>query len=891
MCKKSAVFFIILLLLFSSLSAGIPKYIRGKMIISIDLAYNLNLEINEEGFVSTGLADIDELNREYKVTEYRTLLRNYRPANALWDAFHNTYVFIFEDKDLDMEEITQIYRQLPCVDYAKPDMLRPYLGTPNDPLYPDQWHLRRIKADSAWNLCKGSEEVIMGALDSGVDWKHEDLGPILWQNTYGGFGAWNHGEDLDGDGHTLEYTGGEWVFDPDDVDGIDTDFNGWVDDFIGYDFIRDAEMAYDVGGFTEDGTVPDNDPADFVLNGHGTHVSGTMIAATNNEYGIAGLNWKGKLMCLRTGYYFRDPDSGEERGLNNDEASYSAMEYAIEKECDVLNFSWGNAVIDTIMRGLVRRAWDYHEIIMMGGAGNDNVDDIFYPANYPHVISVAGTNRYDQKAMFSNYGTWIEISAPGRNITSTIPFNTFVNWDGTSMASPVAAGAAGLIIAAFPDSSSEWIINRLIETADSIDHINPGYEGLLGSGRINLVQAIGPIKYPWLEFESYSVSDLTYGDGNGRVDPGEEGDIVFTLSNQPGWQPATGVTLTITSSDIFIEITQPTATVPNISPGSSGSNASNPLRFLMEAEAPAHLTKMSVTVTTEAGSELTGDIEFMIGRPGILLYDADEGDLFEEYYFPPLQEGKLVYDWWDRNSRGVIESWELDLYETIIYFTGNCSTGTVTPGEQSLLMDFLELGEKSLLITGQYIGDEIGESEFFTDYLRGVHTDDALALGFGFNISGIEGEPLSEGLTISTLGGSSAGNQRSLSGVAPGPGASGIYRYGVDTDTTRYAAIKHHNTDFDYKAVYFGFGLEGIGTYMDSVKTVIFRVLEWFGHTPGIDEPGSSMPVSFNLSSYPNPFNASVTIAFNLTENCGLELDVYNLIGEKVCGLANGRMA
>ncbi|MBN2543563.1 S8 family peptidase [bacterium] len=887
-------FVLTLLILLASgctiLNAAFPKYISGKMIITVKLDYTLSMGISKDGYVTTGIADIDDLNAEYEVTSCRNIFRSPRPDPRILERFRNSFVFVFANNDLDIEKVSSEFENLPQVRDAHPDWLTPYLRDTNDPLYGNQWYLRKIEADKAWHLTTGSEGVIIGALDSGVDWKHEDLAPVLWQNTYGGFGAWDHGEDIDMDGRTLEYIGGEWVFDPDDVNNADDDFNGYVDDFIGFDFIDDAEYCYYDDSLFEDCDSMENDPADFILDGHGTHVSGIMLAATNNEYGIAGINWQGELMCLRSGYYLLDPETMEASGHNNQEASYLAMEYAISKGADVLNFSWGSDRIDTEMRDYVELAWE-SGIIMFGGAGNDGVEDEFYPANYHDVISVAGTDRYDHMADFSNYGDWIELSAPGVLIWSTIPFNTFDGWDGTSFASPVAAGVAALIISAFPDSSNQWVRERILVTADTIDHLNPGYAGKIGSGRVNALKAIGPIRYPWLNFESYTVSDEVYGDGNGRVDPGEEGEIVFSFANLPDWQTATNVKIVISSSDYGITITDSISSIPDIMPGASASNEAEPVRFLMNPDAWAHYATITFTVSTVEGFSLSDDITFMIGRPDILVYDADGGDYFQEYYFNPLQFGELVFDSWDRNDLGPMPGEEFNLYKTVIYFTGSISENTVPAEEQTLLIDFLELGERSLLISGQYIGDEVGTTGFFTDYLNATHTDDNLPSGWGFNIVGIPGNPISDGLEISTLGGS--GNQVSLSGTSPGAGATGFLRYNSDANPTRFAAIQYHNTTYDYKTAYFGFGLEGIGnTYGDSLRILLFRTLEWFGYTPGIDNEHSIKPAEFSLINYPNPFNTHTFVKYTIgdvgNEPIPVTIKVFDLTGSEITTLFAG---
>ncbi|MBN1756649.1 S8 family peptidase [bacterium] len=880
MLNKYLIILIIIFFIFTLSQGKDWGYSPGQMVITIERDYLVNLAVNDQGFLTTGLADVDRLNREYGAVRYRYTVGQTLAFKPGWERFRNSFIFFFTDKNLEIEYISQMYGQLPSVRDAHPAWIKPIYTTPDDPIFYNQWHLRKIKADSTWNLTTGSDLIIMSTLE-GVDWKHRDLAPVIWQNCYGGFGG--YGEDADRDGYTLEYLDGEWQFDPGDLNGIDDDLNGWVDDLIGYDFIDSVSNAFNNGVFAEDSIDMDNDPGDFILDGHGTHTSGTMLAATNNAFGVAGVNWQGKLMILRSDYYKYDPEDHEATGVSDPAATYLAMGYAIDKGCNILSFSWGSGRIDVEMRDLVEYAWEVG-LIMTGAAGNDDVVDISYPGNYHDVITVAATDINDRKTGFSNFGAWIEISSPGEGIWSTTPLNSFMFKNGTSMSTPIVAGVAALMLSAFPDSSNQWIRDRMLATTDTIEHLNPGYRGMLGSGRVNALRAIGPIRYPWLTVEHYSVTDSSFGNRNGRVDPGEEAEVFFQLGNRPLWQPATTVNLEIFSDDPEIFITDSCTVIPLIEPGNSESNRESPLRFIMNDPSYAHYTEIRYRISSNEGFSNSGKFSFLIGRPAILVLDADGDDGWEDYYLNPLEEARLIYDHWDRYERGIINSYEMNLYETIILFTGNLSEGTVTPGEQEQLTGFLEAGG-NLLITGQYIGDDIGETPFFREMLRGEHTDDLLPTLWGFGILGISGNPVSDGLELSTLSGS--GNQVSLSGVTPLEGASGIFRYNLDDSLTRFAAISYESPTYHYKAVYLGFGLEGIGNFGDPASTVLNKTLEWFGYYPGYSDGFAQLPRKSSLFNYPNPFNNITTLSYHIDRAGMVSLKLYDINGKLIEVLVN----
>ncbi|MEX2484321.1 MAG: S8 family serine peptidase [Brumimicrobium sp.] len=220
----------------------------------------------------------------------------------------------------------------------------------------------------------------------------------------------------------------------------------------------------------------DNDPRPCTGNNgfHGSHVSGIVGAETDNSLGISSIGWDVSVMPVKIG----DCNNGALV------AGYDGIEWAATNGADVINMSWGGGGSSQYGQNICNDAWN-QGAILIAAAGNDNQSTQFYPAAYNNVVSVASTNDNDQKSSFSQYGTWIDISAPGSSILSTDEGSGYQGTSGTSMASPLVAGLVGLIKSQASNATNTDIINCLYSGADNIDAQNGGYIGELGAGRIN----------------------------------------------------------------------------------------------------------------------------------------------------------------------------------------------------------------------------------------------------------------------------------------------------------------------------------------------------------------------------------------------------------------------
>ncbi|HDL19865.1 MAG TPA: PKD domain-containing protein [Nitrospirae bacterium] len=376
----------------------------------------------------------------------------------------NIYVLRVEE-GVDILLAVKEYTGDQNVEYAEPNYKVQALITPDDPLFSNLWGLHNtgqsggtadadIDAPEAWDIETGSSAVVVAVIDTGVDYNHEDLAANMWTNT------------------------GE----ADCTDGIDDDGNGYIDDCRGWDFANN-----------------DNDPYDD--NGHGTHCSGTIAAVGDNGIGVAGVNWNLRIMPLK----FLTSDGG---GYTDD--AIAAILYAANMGTMVMSNSWGGGGYSQSLKDAIQAANDAG-ILFIAAAGNsssDNDNNPNYPSNYdvPNVIAVAATDHNDDLASFSSYGaTTVDLGAPGVDVYSTIPGNSYGYKSGTSMATPHVAGVAGLVISQNQSLSALEVKGRVLLSVDPLTSL----DGItLTGGRLNALKALtGPYNPPIAEFSS----DYTYG--------------------------------------------------------------------------------------------------------------------------------------------------------------------------------------------------------------------------------------------------------------------------------------------------------------------------------------------------------------------------------------------
>ncbi|HEC86250.1 MAG TPA: hypothetical protein ENI49_00010, partial [Thermoplasmatales archaeon] len=345
----------------------------------------------------------------------------------------NTFKIIFPESIEDPEKIITAFKNNPAIEYIEPDYVYMLTSTyPNDPYFSYQWALNQsndhdIDAPEAWDYERGNGSITVAVIDTGVDYYHPDLSSNIWINT--------------------NETPGN---------GVDDDGNGYVDDVRGWNFVTNDNLPFDDSG-------------------HGTHCAGIIGAVGNNGIGVSGVCWNCSIMPVKcfigvgtTGIGFASTIA---RGIV----------YAADNGADVISMSFGAYADYQLIKDAIEHAYN-KGVVLVAAAGNDDTLLRMYPAAYPEVIAVAATNQTDGRAYFSNWGSWIDVAAPGDGIYSTASYTNYGYKDGTSMACAYASGLAALIKSQNDSLSNEAIRTLLRSGAESVSSNSYKY---IGVGRIN----------------------------------------------------------------------------------------------------------------------------------------------------------------------------------------------------------------------------------------------------------------------------------------------------------------------------------------------------------------------------------------------------------------------
>jgi len=331
-----------------------------------------------------------------------------------------------------INEMVEEYKQRPEVEFAEPNYIRKAFT--NDTFFNQQWGIEKIKAPEAWNTEKGKESIVIAILDTGVDYDHEDLAGNMWDD-----GGGNCGKDF---------------------------VNG------------------------------DDNPDDDHSGSHGTHCAGIAAAVTDNGTGIAGVSWKSKIMAVKV-------LDAVGIGLSPDVAD--GIEYAADNGADIISMSFGTVDYPPPSSDREREAIDYaynKGCLLVAASGNDNQPYVAYPGAYDNVIAVGATDAGDKRCdpvdwglgLGSNYGTELDVVAPGDNILSTVRMgmgsggSNYDSMDGTSMATPFVSGLAALILSQLGGLAPSDVRRIIERTAQDIG--SSGWDQQTGWGRIDAYSAL-----------------------------------------------------------------------------------------------------------------------------------------------------------------------------------------------------------------------------------------------------------------------------------------------------------------------------------------------------------------------------------------------------------------
>jgi len=505
----------------------------------------------------------------------------------------------------------------PEVEYAEPLFAYRLDFVPNDPELAQQWYLSNagqygladvdIDAPEAWDVNQGIATPVGGGapfnptvavIDTGLDFTHPDLVNKVRVNPVETLGDLNGdgrpgvaGFDDDGDGLIDEDSQGrqpgQGGYNNDLVN--DDDENGYADDFRGWNFVAGNNNAQDD-------------------NGHGTHVAGIVGAQTDNAIGTAGVCPLCRIMPLRAFNF---------SGVGTSTNIAAAIRYAAANGAQVINMSFTGAASSTLQSAITQAL---PTAVLVAAAGNDGTTspgNLNYPAAYEEVTGVgasdvtfnAGTSAYEPSvAPFSNLAS-ADVFAPGVNIRSSFVGGGSISWSGTSMASPVVAGIAALMVAQNPPG-----------TVTSNGTFGPSlYRGQLRNAlqgfNANALVAVTTSPVPALELQGVTVSG---GNGDAVADAGESPNLTLAIKNT--WGNATGVVATVSSSDPYVTVVDGNASIGAISSQQTGQNGADPIVLQISASAP---NNQEITIRVQAtsangGNTIDEDVKIRVRR-GIVL--------------------------------------------------------------------------------------------------------------------------------------------------------------------------------------------------------------------------------------------------------------------------------
>ncbi len=473
---------------------GPNDYMQGRIIVKIDpefraLCSKNTIQIHE---VQEILNRIGAESVTAKFPNHKAIAnKSVSPENQI-DLSTIYELKISEGRDL-ADAINMLLKS-PHIVYAQPQYIYHTTYVPNDPDTSGtrNYFLKITKAYEAWNVNKGDTSVVIGIVDSGSDLDHPDLAANIKYN----------------------YN--------DPIDGIDNDNDGYIDNFMGWDF----------AGANPGNLQEDNNPNVMGGNDHGVHVSGDASAVADNGLGIAGMGFKSKLLIVKCGVDV--PSNSIYRGEEG-------IVYAADQGAHIINCSWGGSGGGSYGQEVINYAISKGALVV-AAAGNSSSEADHYPSAYKGVLSVASTNSTDKKSGFSNYGYSIDVCAPGSGIYSTVYNNSYATYDGTSMASPIAAGAAALVKAQFPGYTPLQVGEQLRVTCDDIYSLNPAQNNKLGKGRINVYRALTEVS-PSVRNVNRSFVDKSFG----SFLPGDTVYMNMDFLNYLA-PTTTGLTATLTSS-------------------------------------------------------------------------------------------------------------------------------------------------------------------------------------------------------------------------------------------------------------------------------------------------------------------------------------------------------
>jgi len=637
----------------SNLNKDVPNYVPQEIIMK----FKKQSGIKSENDARQKIEMVNTLNKlnDLNIVQVKKIfpLKILNDPKALHIGLERIYKIKFSG-NYDALSLAKQYARDSSIEYAEVNYVAHTFLIPNDTLFSQQWAHRNIQSENAWDIETGDADVVIAVIDTGVDWGHEDLTTNIWSNM----------DEIPGN-------------------SIDDDNNGYIDDIRGYDFVNlegtEAEPYCQSG---EDCTIEDNDPDD--IHGHGTHVAGIIGAVSNNSIGVAGVCWSCKVMPVRAGWETIYGGGG----LMYDDIA-QALYYAADNGANVISMSFGGPPSTTIQNAIEYA--DMRGVLLIAAAGNSGNNVENYPAAYDNVIAVAATDINDIRTYFTSYGQWVDVAAPGQDILSTIPNDSYASYSGTSMATPYVSGLAGLIKSYNMTYGKNEIAAHILATADDI------HDSQMGTGRINNYKALTAIPQPTLLLYNIRVVDVS-GNNNSYPNANETIDLFISLKNI--WLNATDVIAIINSTSPYVNVITPTALYGNVP---QGVIVQNSIPFIVDIlpNAPriGAIIDFGITILSNEGNNTR---TFSLSVPGGFIVDDDGPADFSNITdaIAAATPGSTIFV-----KSGVYTAHEIDIRNTDISLIGeNAHTTIIQPANTTSMYllairgDDPQSGEKNVLI-------------------------------------------------------------------------------------------------------------------------------------------------------------------------------------------------